>query len=156
MERETDWEGWGMTVSAIAGRADGPILDWRRAGDEDQAEQALARLRWPDGPVCPFCNGVDAYALNLRTVKRRRYKCRACRRQFSVTKGTILEGSKLPLGAWIRLIHILCERDGDPLVSEVSRELAVSYDAVRNALDRLTYAAKREPLSSILQGRGPI
>ena len=126
----------------------------RQATTEDQAERELARLRWPAGPVCPFCGARGTYALNLRTVNRRRYKCCSCRRQFSVTKGTILEGSKLSLGRWIRLIQLLCERDRELSVNEVSRELRVSHRTARNALDRLAYAAKREPFSVVLKGQG--
>lgn len=118
---------------------------------EDQAERELARLRWSDGCACPFCGSADTYALTLRTVKRRRYKCRSCRRQFSVTKGTILEGSKLSLVSWIRLVQMLCERDADVSIGAVSRRLNVSYGAARNALDRLIYAARREPFSSMLR-----
>lgn len=126
----------------------------QRASTEELAEQELARLRWPSGPICPFCGNADPYVLNLRTVNRRRYKCGHCRRQFSVTKGTILEGSKLSLQSWIRLIQMLCERAGELSVNQVSRELCVSHRAAQNAFDRLTYAAKREPLSLVLKKRG--
>ena len=131
-------------------QTDGEIATFPILATEDQAESLLAKLRWPNGPVCPFCFRDDTYRLNLRTVNRRRYKCRVCRRQFSVTKGTVLEGSKLSLACWIRLIQILCEPENEWSVSDVSRELNVGYDTVRNALDRLNYAAKREPLSSMI------
>lgn len=120
---------------------------------EEQAERELARLRWPDGPVCPFCGAGDIYVLHLRTVNRRRYKCRECRRQFSVTKGTILEGSKLSLGAWIRLVQILCEGGDNLSANAVSRELNVSYRTVRNIFDRLAYAAKRQPFAAVIEER---
>lgn len=141
------------TVSRDPQVADETAAPSRQATAEDQAERELARLRWPSGPICPFCSRRGTYALNLRTVNRRRYKCSSCRRQFSVTKGTILEGSKLSLGCWIRLIQLLCERDEDLSVNEVSRELHVSHRTVRNALDRLAYAAKREPFSLVLKQR---
>jgi transposase-like protein len=126
----------------------------RQVTTEDQAERELAQLRWPSGPICPFCGGRDTYALNLRTVNRRRYKCCSCRRQFSVTKGTILEGSKLSLGRWILLIQLLCEHGRDLSVNEVSRELCVSHRTARNALDRLAYASRREPFSAVLKRQG--
>ena len=119
--------------------------------DEERAARELARLRWPAGPVCPFCGSSDTYDLHLRTVNRRRSKCRCCRRQFSVTKGTILEGSKLPLASWIRLIQMLCEGEEEPSVSGVSNALNVSYRTAQNAFDRLVYAAKREPLATLLR-----
>lgn len=141
------------TLSCDPQSADVTAPTSRRDVTEDQAERELARLRWPDGPVCPFCGTADTYVLHLKTVNRRRYKCRCCRRQFSVTKGTILEGSKLSLRAWIRLVQILCERDGDLSANAVSRELNVSYRTARNIFDRLAYAAKRQPLAAVLQER---
>jgi AhpD family alkylhydroperoxidase len=130
---------------------DDPISSSWQEVAEDQAERELARLRWSGTRQCPFCGSTDTYTLNLRTVNRRRYKCRSCRQQFSVTKGTILEGSKLSLASWIRLIQMLCEKDADLSVATVSRRLNVSYGAARNALDRLMYAARREPFSSRLR-----
>ena len=117
---------------------------------EDQAERLLAVLRWPNGPVCPFCGNKHHYVLDLKSANRRRYKCSACRRQFSVTKGTILEGSKLSLVVWIRFIQFLSERSEDVSLSEIHHELNVSYGAVRNALDRLAYALKRAPLRAVV------
>ncbi len=123
---------------------------------EDQAERLLAVLRWPSGPICPFCGNKDHYVLDLKNANRRRYKCSACRKQFSVTKGTILEGSKLSLVVWIRFIQFLCKRSEDVSLSDIHHELNVSYGAVQNALDRLAYALKRAPLRAALgKSRNP-
>jgi transposase-like protein len=120
------------------------------AMDERLAEREMVRLRWPAGPVCPFCRSCCIGGLNVRGVRRRRFKCRHCRRQFSVTKGTILEGSKLPLAAWVRLVQMFCDCGGEVSVIEICRELDVGYDTVRNAVDRLSYAVRRKPLASVL------
>ena len=123
---------------------------------EDQAERLLAVLRWPNGPVCPFCGNTGHYVLDLKNANRRRYKCSACRKQFSVTKGTILEGSKLSLVVWVRFIQFLCKRSEDVSLSDIHHELNVSYGAVQNALDRLAYALKRAPLRAVLgKSRNP-
>jgi len=63
----------------------------------DEACQAyLAACRWPDGFVCPRCGNRRAYEL----VKLRRWQCAGCRRQTSVTAGTILNNTKTPLTVW--------------------------------------------------------
>ena len=62
--------------------------------DLDVATEFVAKLRWPDGPVCPRCGVVDPKHYYLKT--RRLWKCRACKKQFSVKVGTIFEDS--PLG----------------------------------------------------------
>ncbi len=116
---------------------------------DDDAENLLAELRWPDGVVCPCCGGTRVYKLDIAAIRRRRYKCRACRRQFSVTKGTILEGSKLPLADWVRAVRLLCEDPDGAGVADLRRELGVSYKTAQNAIDRICYAMKREPLRSL-------
>ena len=65
--------------------------------DEDSARAMLESLRWPDGAVCPHCGGDNPYKLTPKATSKRPgrkglYKCRACRKQFTVTVGTIFEG----------------------------------------------------------------
>ena len=123
--------------------------------DVDSMEDFFHAVRWPEGISCPACGGRVAYRLSLSTVQRRRYKCKTCRRQFSVTKGTILEGSKLSLADWVRTLRLLCARPGGLTITELQRELNVSYAAAQNALDRIDYASRREPLRSLLAGGAP-
>jgi len=63
--------------------------------NEDKSRTFLEKMRWPDGRiVCPICGVVDAY----RNGDCKTYKCRDkdCKTNFSVTVGTVLEGTKLP------------------------------------------------------------
>lgn len=61
----------------------------------------VAFLRWQDGePVCPHCKNVGAYYLASRKI----YKCKDCRKQFSVKAGTIFEESAVPLNKWLAAI----------------------------------------------------
>jgi transposase-like protein len=63
------------------------------AGGEEKAYETFKRLRWPetDGePVCPTCGSIDHY-----TTARRRFACKACRKQYSVTSGTIFASRKM-------------------------------------------------------------
>lgn len=70
--------------------------------DKDKAREHLEAIRWPDGPICPHCGVVDN-AAELRGKAHRPgvYKCRDCRKQFSVTVGTVFERSKVPLNKWL-------------------------------------------------------
>jgi transposase-like protein len=56
----------------------------------------VAALRWPNGPVCPKCEGTAHYYL----VTQKRWKCKACSKQFSVKVGTIFEDSPIGLDKW--------------------------------------------------------
>ncbi|ABD86296.1 IS1595-like element ISRpa4 family transposase [Rhodopseudomonas palustris] len=76
------------------------------AAGEEKAYETFCKLRWPatDGePVCPFCGGLDAY----RITTRRRFKCKACLRQFSVTSGTILASRKMSFTDLLAAICII-------------------------------------------------
>ena len=81
--------------------------------DEDAAREHLEQLRWANGIVCPHC-GVKEQATKLSRVKAARparkgvYKCRACRKQFTVTVGTIFHKSHIPLNKWLHVFHLVC------------------------------------------------
>ena len=76
--------------------------------DDDACAAWLIEMRWPDGFVCPACGHEKGWALRR---KAHTFECAGCRRQTSVTAGTILHASKLPLTVLVlgRL------PDGDPL-----------------------------------------
>lgn len=67
-----------------------------RFSTEEACEDYLARWRWPRGFVCPHCESRGAW----RIARRRLYQCRSCRAQVSVTAGTAMHRSKLPLTTW--------------------------------------------------------
>ncbi len=86
---------------------------------EAEARAMLERIRWPAGPHCifPDCGGAEVYRIETKggTLKsgrvvspRHLFKCKACKRQFSVTKGTIFEDSKIPLTTWITAMYRMC------------------------------------------------
>ncbi len=74
--------------------------------DEQVCIDAVAAMRWPDGPRCPDCykeNGQNPYYLKTQ----KRWKCRYCRRQFSVKVETIFEDSPIPLQKWLPALWML-------------------------------------------------
>ena len=82
--------------------------------DPDKAREYLEAKRWPDGPICPHC-GIIGEAVRLEMAegakthaRRGLLNCRACRKQFSVTVGTIFEDSHIPLNKWLMAFHLLC------------------------------------------------
>ena len=72
--------------------------------DEAAAQDALAKLRWPNGVACPLCEGgkkvyeVAYKAANGKPTVRKQWKCGACRKKFSVTSRSIFEGAHIPVG----------------------------------------------------------
>ncbi len=70
----------------------------QKFGTEEAAEEWFVAQRWPDGVRCPFCSGD-----NIATIANRKpqpYRCRTCRKHFSVKTDTLLHSSKIPLSKW--------------------------------------------------------
>jgi ribosomal protein L37AE/L43A len=79
-----------------------------RFSSEEACRRYLCELRWPEGFVCPGCGGGDAWQMS-----RGLWLCAKCRRQVSVTAGTILERTHLPLTAWFRAMwHVTAQKNG--------------------------------------------
>src|ERR1039457_1825232 len=68
----------------------------QRFGTEDACRHHLIQLRWPNGFVCPACQGKAGWL-----DRRHRWTCQDCRRQSTVTAGTIFEGIHLPLASLV-------------------------------------------------------
>ncbi|MCP4304905.1 MAG: IS1595 family transposase [bacterium] len=78
--------------------------------DAKKAREHLEALQWPDGPVCPHCGNVDPDRITKLKGKSTRpgvYKCKECRKPFSVTVGTVFERSHIPLNKWLLAVHLM-------------------------------------------------
>lgn len=95
-----------------------------RFGTEEQCRAALFSWRWPNGFECPRCRG-EVYS---EITSRRLYQCAACRRQVSLTAGTIFHASKLPLTQWFRAMYHLGQCKNGISALELSRRLGVAYN----------------------------
>ena len=77
--------------------------------DEEAARAHFEKLRWPDGPACPHCGGIDcATELRGKSTRAGVYKCRSCQKPFTATIGTVYERSHIPLHKWLLATHLLC------------------------------------------------
>lgn len=73
----------------------------------------LIKLRWPNGFICPGCRSEHAWQ-----VRRGRFKCRSCRRETSITAGTLFQDSHKPLGFWFRALwHVTNQKSGASALS---------------------------------------
>jgi transposase-like protein len=129
----------------------------QRFGTEEAARAYLEALRWPTGPVCPRCGGADPYRLKARPDSTRPgrpglLKCRACRRQFTVTVGTIFEDSHIPLSTWVIAMHLMAASKKGMSAHQLHRMLGIAYKSAWFMAHRIRWAMTQEPLASKLSG----
>lgn len=97
-----------------------------RFTDPDAARAHLEALQWPEGPVCPHC-GVLNRASAIKGGRKGLMFCNACRKQYSVTVGTVFERSKVPLHTWLYATHLLCSSKKGISSHQLGRMLGVTY-----------------------------
>jgi len=96
--------------------------------DADKAREHLEALRWPSGPICPRCGVVgNSKKLEGKSTRPGVYKCRDCRKPFSVTVGTVFERSKIPLNKWLLATHLLSSSKKGMSAHQLHRMLDVTY-----------------------------
>jgi transposase-like protein len=75
--------------------------------DEDAAREHLEATLWPNGAVCPKCQGKNVTKLQGASTRPGVWKCRDCRKPFTVTVGTVFERSHIPLHKWVLASHLM-------------------------------------------------
>src|SRR5262245_28148620 len=123
----------------------------------DAAREHLEALRWPDGPVCPHCGTLEAATKLQPTTNSTRkgvYKCKACRKPFSVTVGTVFERSHIPLHKWLLANHLLCSSKKGVSAHQLHRTLNVTYKTAWFMAHRLREAMKEPAFPGPLGGAG--
>lgn len=122
----------------------------RRFSDDVACREYLASLRWPKGFVCPSCRGHQGL-----TIRRGLWRCQACRRETSVTAGTIFQDSKLPLVIWFRAIWQVTSQKNGMSALGLQRVLGLgSYKtawAMLHKLRRAMVRPGRERLSGVVE-----
>ena len=126
----------------------------RRFSTEKAARAYFERIRWPNGAVCPHCgNASQNYALTPNKGARIReglYKCSECRDTFSVTVGTVMESSKVPLHKWLIAFYMMCASKTQVSALQLQRQLELgSYRTALFLCHRIRYALKEVSPSSL-------
>jgi transposase-like protein len=123
-----------------------------RFTDRLEAAKYLESLRWPDGPVCPHCGESEKRPYPLKSETRRLYKCAACRKQFTVTVGTIFESSHIPLNKWLLAFYLLCSSKKGMSAHQLHRMLGVTYKSAWFMAHRIREAMRAGPFQAPLDG----
>lgn len=121
---------------------------------ETQAREYMEQLRWPDGPVCVHCGSTDVIALQGKSTRPGVKKCRACRKQFTVTVNTIFERSHIPLRKWLIALALMCQSKKGISALQIQRHLGLgSYETAWHMCHRIRHAMDVGPLRGLLTGR---
>jgi transposase-like protein len=121
------------------------------ADGEDRAYETFCQLRWPetDGkPVCPVCGCLDSYEISTR----RRFKCAACARQFSVTSGTIFASRKMSFTDLLAAICIVVNGAKGISALQLARDLDCQHKTAFVLSHKLREALAAEVKDAELSG----
>ncbi len=119
----------------------------RRFSTEEAARAYFERIRWPNGPVCSHCGSSEkVYPRTANTKTGTRpglYKCGECKDTFTVTVGTVMEASKIPLNKWLIAFYIMCASKTQVSALQLQRQLEIgSYRTALFLCHRIRFALK--------------
>jgi transposase-like protein len=118
--------------------------------DDAAALAHLEAILWPNGPVCPHCGATDRiYALKGKTTRLGLRKCGHCRKQFTVTVGTVFERSHIPLHKWVQAFCLMaCSKKGIS-AHQLHRVLRVGYETAWFMAHRIREAMRDGTLAPL-------
>jgi transposase-like protein len=124
--------------------------------DEDAARAHLEAIRWPHGPSCPHCGNTDQDKLAKVEGRKQSHRsglhyCNECKGQFTVTVGSVMERSKVPLHKWVFAFHLYVSSKKGMSAHQLHRVLGVTYKTAWFMAHRIREAMKEDVASS-----GPI
>jgi len=120
----------------------------RRYGQEEQCQSALLSARIASGMCCPECGNQRIYVCG------RRVGCTRCNRRWSVTAGTVMANTKLPLTTWFRAMHAMSSTKQGISAVELGRRLGVSYPTAWYLHKRLRHAMTERESRYVVGGPG--
>lgn len=126
--------------------------------DDNKAREALEAIRWPEGPICPQCGNLDQEKIAKAHGNAARpglYYCAACNGQFTVTVGTVMERSKIPLSKWLFAMHLMGASKKGMSALQLQRMLGVTYKTAWFLCHRIREAMTIAP-NGPLGGEGKI
>jgi transposase-like protein len=111
--------------------------------DVDEARKWLEAQRWPQGILCPHCGNFDQ--TRIKTLRGESHRpglrqCAECRGQFTVTVGTPMHRSKIPLNKWLLAMHLISASEERISVRQLQRSLSIAYQSAFSLSRRIRRA----------------
>jgi transposase-like protein len=112
--------------------------------DERIAVEFVEAQRWGDAPACPRCGDTNVYQMLDRATsersKRFLWRCRGCKRQFTVRVGTIFEDSPIPMRIWCHAFWRACSSKKGVSALQIKRETGLTYKSALFMMHRIRFA----------------
>ena len=109
--------------------------------DETGAREYLEGLRWANGRTCCHCGSARSFAMNGKSTRAGLYKCSDCRKPFTVTVGTIFQGSHIGLREWVMAFHMICGAKKGISALQLQRHLGIKqYKSAWHMAHRIRHA----------------
>lgn len=117
----------------------------RRFPDREAAVAHLESVRWPDGPICPYCGSRKASRNRdtSRALTDSRWQCQDCTRSYSVTVGTLFQRSHIELQRWFALIALM-RADAEISSAQAARALKMRQPTVWSMMQRVRAATDED------------
>ena len=132
---------------------------WSHFSTDEKARRYLEEIRWPDGVVCPHCKNAnqkriwEIKANEPAKIRAGLYQCAECKKQFTVTVGTIFEDSHIPLRKWLVAWYLLCSSKKGISSLQIQRMLGLgSYRTALFMMHRIRYAVAHPEFTGMLKG----
>jgi len=123
--------------------------------NDAQAREYLEGIHWPNGPVCPHCQSQNVTRLQGEAHRPGTIQCneKACRKQFTVTVGSVMESSHIPLVKWAMAWHLLCSSKKGMSALQLQRNLGLgSYKSAWFMAHRIRLAMQGSAIKAPLKG----
>ena len=132
----------GVTLLEIAERFD----------SEEKAEAWFIEQRWPDGIACPHCGSVNV--ANVKSSKPQPFRCRDCRKHFSIKTGTVLHSSNIPLRKWAIAFYLYMTNLKGVSSMKLHRDLGITQKAAWHMAHRIRETLALTGNKFLRPGRG--
>lgn len=120
---------------------------------EDGAREYLEKIRWPNGAKCAHCGSDQVAKLQGKSTRPGVYKCKVkgCRKQFTVTVGSIFADTHLTCKQWVLAFNLMTASKKGVSAHQLHRQLGITYKSAWHLAHRVRYAMTKEPLAGMLK-----
>jgi transposase-like protein len=119
-----------------------------RFSDESACRNYLYKLRWPEGFICPECGSREFSFIKSRKI----FQCKHCRQQTSLTAGTVMHKTHLPMTTWFWAIYLTVRDKRGISATQLAAELEICYESAWYLLLRIRTAMSQRDRDYLLSG----